>query len=118
MRELPQLVQLHQKYPERLTGITFNMDFNGTSDSPPESLRESVLGLLTPRDATTTNIISQDADADVYEKLELAAVPAVLVYDKTGKLRKQFDNDDGEYGEDGFSYEHHVAPLVEELLAE
>lgn len=118
VRELPQLVQLHQKYPEQLTGITVNLDYTGSPDEPPESYRESVLELLQNRDATTVNILSSTPDAEVYEQLELAAVPAVLVYDKSGKLRKRFDNDEGEFGENGFSYEQHIVPLVEQLLAE
>jgi hypothetical protein len=117
VRELPQLVQLHQKYPERVTGVTVNMDHTGSPAEPPEALRESVLKLLAGRDATTLNILSSTPDAEVYEQLELAAVPAVLVYDQSGTLQKRFDNDDGEFGEAGFSYREHVVPLVEELLA-
>ena len=47
-----------------------------------------------------------------------AAIPVVRVYDRTGKLRRQFDNDDDEFGEHGFSYKQHIVPLVDQLLRE
>jgi hypothetical protein len=118
VRELPQLVQLHQQHQGDVLGITYNMDYIGTADEPPESFREDVLKILEPRKATTINVISTDADTVITEKLGFAAVPAVLVYDKKGELRKQFDNDDGEFGDEGFNYENHIVPLVKELLAE
>jgi hypothetical protein len=47
----------------------------------------------------------------------LASIPAVYVYDRLGKLAKRFDNETGEFGEAGFTYEKHISPLVEQLLA-
>lgn len=117
MRELPHLVQLHQKYPDQVACITVNLDYSG-GEKGPEEFRQQVLKLLEPRDATCINVISSDSDEQVYQQLGLAAVPAVLVYDKTGALRKRFDNEQGEYGDEGFNYEQHIVPLVERLLAE
>ena len=35
----------------------------------------------------------------------------------TGREFKRFDNGENAYGEEGFTYEEHVTPLVKELLA-
>ena len=118
MRELPHLVQLHQQHKDRVTCITVNLDYTGGADKTPESLKASVLKLLVPRKATCLNVICGDKDELVYERLGLAAVPAVLVYDKSGQLRKRFDNEQGECGAEGFGYDEHIVPLVEQLLAE
>ncbi len=31
---------------------------------------------------------------------------------------KRFDNDSGEYGDEGFTYKDHIVPLVEKLIGE
>lgn len=49
-----------------------------------------------------------DPDDAIYQKLGLAAVPAVLVYDKTGEMRKRFDNETEQYGRESFKYDHNV----------
>jgi hypothetical protein len=116
LAELPALVQLHQQNPETVVAMTMNVDFDG-SDSP-ENLREEVTKKLQSLQANFLTVISSDSNETLYEKLKLAAVPAVLVYDQTGQLRKRFDNDAQEYGADGFTYEEHIAPLVKALLAE
>ena len=66
--------------------------------------------------ATCTNLLLSDADVDVYDKIELAAIPAVYVYDTAGRMVKRFDNDSGEYGDEGFTYKDHIVPLVEKLI--
>jgi len=58
-----------------------------------------------------------DADVDVYELIKLASIPAVYVYDTQGKMAKRFDNDAGDYGDEGFTYEDHIIPLIEKLMA-
>jgi hypothetical protein len=118
VRELPQLVQLHQARSPEVVCLTFNMDYAGEADAPPESLRESVQKPLKEAAADLQNVISSDPDLKIYEALDLGAVPAVLVYGRDGKLAKRFDNDTGEYGSSGFDYEHHVVPYVEALLSE
>jgi hypothetical protein len=117
VRELPQLVQLHQKHSSAVACVSFNMDYAGDAGEPPESLRDSVLKTLAKVKADFQNIISSDPDETLYEALDLGAVPAVLVYGRDGQLAKRFDNDKGEYGSTGFDYEHQVIPYVEQLLA-
>jgi len=109
-------VQLHRQNPETITAMTMCVDFDGTGS--PESLHEDVDKILVNLKATFLSVISSDANEELYKKLDLASVPAVLVYDQTGQLRKRFDNDALEYGPEGFTYEEHIEPLVKELLAE
>jgi thiol-disulfide isomerase/thioredoxin len=117
MREFPQLVALHNKYPsDKITCISVSCDYEGLESEPPESKKLSVLKFLKSTKATCTNLLLSDADLDVYEAIGLAAIPAVYVYDTKGKLAKRFDNDSGEYGDEGFTYEDHIVPLIETLL--
>ena len=118
MREFPQLVQLHRQYTDQVACLSVNVDFDGDPHAPPESLQGQVLALLAQREATFPNVICRDADEDLYRRLDLASIPAVLVYDRTGALRKRFDNDRDEYGAEGFTFPGHVVPLVEQLLGE
>jgi len=110
-------VQLHSKYPQQVATLTFNLDYAGISTESPESARDSVLKVLTKNRIRFQSIISSDPDEAVYQELDLGSVPAVLVYDHHGVLKKRFDNEQGEYGTEGFSYEQHVIPLVDELVA-
>jgi hypothetical protein len=117
VREFPQLVQLHGNYSEHVACISLNLDYFGGSESP-ESLRKGVGEFLAKQGATFTNLICAEPNDAFYERLKLASVPAVLVYDRQGVLRKRFDNDRGEFGEEGFSMEQHILPLVRQLIAE
>ena len=117
MREFPQLVALHNKYPsDKITCISVSCDYEGLESEPPESKSPSVMKFLESTKATCTNLLLSDADLDVYEAIGLAAIPAVYVYDTKGNLAKRFDNDSGEYGDEGFTYEDHIVPLIETLL--
>jgi len=118
MREFPNLVKLHQEHPQTVTCISVNLNYDGTADSPPESHLTSVLEFLKKQDATFVNVVCSDPDSDVYDMIDLSSIPAVYVYDKAGKLRKRFDNERSDYGDEGFTYEKHVIPLVDQLLAE
>jgi len=119
MKEFPNLVALHKKYPsEKITCISVSCDYEGLEDEPPESKKPSVMKFLTSTKATFTNVLLSDPDLDVYESIGLAAIPAVYVYDTQGQLAKRFDNDSGEYGDEGFTYKDHIVPLIEKLIDE
>jgi hypothetical protein len=47
--------------------------------------------------------------------MDLAAIPAVYVYGRDGKLAKRFDNDNIKTEDEAFTYED-VNKLVNELL--
>ncbi len=117
MKEFPNLVALHNRFPaEKITCISVSCDYEGLEDEPPESKRDQVMDFLKETRATCTNILLSDPDTDVWEKIQLAAIPAVYVYDATGKLVKRFDNDAGDYGDEGFSYKKHILPMIEQLI--
>lgn len=117
MREFPNLVELQKKHPKDVACISMNLNYAGIRDEPPESFREEVLAFLSKQNAYFQNVISKDPDADLFEKLDLASIPAVYVYDRKGKLVKRFDNDNIQSPSDEFTYEKDIIPLVKKLLS-
>ena len=116
--EFPGLVELHRKHPGQVVCISLNCNFTGAAGELPGAERDQIEAFLTKQGAAFDNLICTTPDEQLFTALDAAAIPVVRVYDRSGKLRKQFDNDDNEYGEQGFRYEQHIAPLVEELLKE
>ena len=112
VKEFPHLVALSQKHSaERLVCVSASLDFDGLD--PLDTYREPVLVFLKEKKATTIeNYLLSDEDTAVYEKLKLAAIPAVYVYGADGELKKRFDESSGK----PFSYEQDINPLVEELV--
>lgn len=117
IKELPNLVALQKKYPKRVVCVTLNLDYYGAKNMPPEASKEAVMKVLRQVNADMHNIISSTVDEEFYESVDLGSIPAVFVYAPDGTLKKRFDNDLAEYGDEGFGYEKHIVPLVEELLA-
>ncbi len=115
-REFPHFVQLHRDRGDAVACISYSLDYSGRASRPPESYRDKVLEFLAQQGATFDNLLGTDDPDALHDRLDLAAIPAVYVYDKTGKLRKRFDNEDPNREE--FTYEKDVTPLVEALLAE
>jgi thiol-disulfide isomerase/thioredoxin len=116
LREFPHLVALQKAHAARLAAITINIDFLGIDAAPSTALREKVLEFLRRHDATTENVICSEAADEIYKRVDFVSIPAVYVYDRSGKLAKLFKNDSREYGKDGFTYERDVRPLVRRLL--
>jgi thiol-disulfide isomerase/thioredoxin len=117
IREFPNLVALHKKFPDRVVCMSVNSDYFGTKSKPPEYFVERVTTFLTEQNATFDNYLCSVSSDELYAQLNLASIPAVLVYGTDGKLVNRFDNDEGKYG-DEFTYPDHVIPLVEQLLQE
>jgi hypothetical protein len=118
MREFPNLVALQRAHPKDVACISFNLDFSGAADETPESCREKVHEFLDQQRAVFPNLISRDPADEVFQRLDLGSIPAVLVYGRDGELVKRFDNDEGLYGEEGFTYRDQIVPLVERLLGD
>lgn len=116
MKEFPHLVEIHKQFPEEVACMSFNLNYIGAEDETPESMRDQVMPFLKSRKAFFENVISSDPDHVVMEKISLASIPAVMVFGRDGELVKRFDNDQGLYGE-GFTYQDHVVPLVQELVS-
>jgi hypothetical protein len=111
---LPGLVQLQQKFPEQVAGVSVSLDYVA---SDAEAVKNDVLSLLQEKQIALHNRIATEDGNELQKKLG-AAIPIVLIYDQSGKLQKQFHNGDNEYGPDGFSYQQHVTAFVEQLLKE
>jgi thiol-disulfide isomerase/thioredoxin len=117
MKEFPNLVALQREHGGDIVCVSVNVNYEGVAGEGPETFREPVATFLKKKDAQLTNIICTDPSDEVFTRLQLASIPAVLVYDRAGGLAKRFDNDELLYGDKGFNYEQHVNPLVEKLLA-
>lgn len=118
MREFPNLVSLQEKHGDKIACISVNVNYLGIKSAPSEQMQEQVLTFLKKHDARIYNIISSVPDEKLAQQLEFASIPIVYVHDKSGKLRKRFDNEQVKKAEDEFTYEKNVIPLVEQLLAD
>ncbi len=115
LREYPQLVSLQKQYPGRVRAIGVNLDFDGRKNYPAESYEDRAESFLSAVGATFPNYLSQTQSEDVFKSVEIASLPAVLVYDAKGNLAARFtDSVSG----GSFNYENDVMPLVQKLLSE
>lgn len=115
MEEFPHFVELHSRLGDRVACASMSIDFYGAGETPQE-IRPRVLEFLETHKATTANFVSSTADEEILDAIDVAAIPAVLVYDQSGELKKTFANDNAEYGANGFGYEKDINPFVEQLL--
>ncbi len=114
-REFPALVRLHEELGDEVACISYSTDYSGRASMPPDAYRKKVLLYLVEQGATFDNILGTDDPDELHRRLDLAAIPAVYVYDRQGNLCRRFDNTDPD--SDEFTYEADVIPLVQELLA-
>ncbi len=117
MVEFPHLVELHKQHGDKLVCMSASCDYAGIKSKPPESYRDHVLEFLTKQNATFQNVLLNVESDVLFEKIELASIPAVYVFGVDGKVAKRFDNDNAKSGED-FTYTKDIVPFVEKLLAE
>lgn len=118
LREFPKLVELHRRYEPQISAVSVNINFTGAESEKPSDAQSAADAVLESQAAAFRHFVSTTPDEEMLASLGAAAIPIVRVYDKQGKLRKQFTNDDAEYGEEGFTYADHIEPLVKQLLAE
>jgi thiol-disulfide isomerase/thioredoxin len=116
VKEFPHLVALQRRFGrEKLACISLSFDYEGIGD--PKEKAPKVLDFLVKQNAAFDNVLSED-DSDVLRgKFHLASIPAVFVYDKTGTLRKRFDNEQAQSEAEHFTYDD-VERLVTELISE
>jgi len=114
IRELPHLIQLQQDYPDDVVCISVNMNYDGRGE--PAKVAPEVLDFLVDKQAKLVNFLSVTPDMKIYETLDLASIPVAFVYNADGSLAKRFDNEQNEYGDEGFTYEKQIRPMVEELV--
>jgi thiol-disulfide isomerase/thioredoxin len=114
VKEFPNLVKLQQDHPQDVVCISFNTNYYGAG--APEDEQEEVLKFLSKQNAHLINLLSSEADEDLYKRIGIASIPVVQVYGRDGKLARQFDNEKDEYGKDGFTYEKNITPFVNKLV--
>ena len=120
IKELPQLGRLQRDHPDDVVCVSLSLDYIGIKSKPPESYRERVQKILEKCEVNVRNYLcTTDADI-VFQDLDLPSIPAVYVYGTDGKLAQRFDgsllNEDSA-GEEPFTYEADIVPLVEQLMA-
>jgi thiol-disulfide isomerase/thioredoxin len=91
LKEFPGLVALQQTHGDKILCISFNCDYIGARTKPVEYYQPQVLEFLIGQKARIVNLISSQPADELFEKLELDSIPAVFVYDHTGKLSQRFD---------------------------
>jgi hypothetical protein len=74
-----------------------------------------VLAFLRKQNARFVNVLATVEPEAILKQLEIASIPAVFVFDQSGKLRQRFT--DGASGKGRPVYER-VEELVNQLLAE
>lgn len=114
LREYPHLVALQNKYPERVQAVGVNLDYDGREKYPAQSYQPRVKEFLTAVGAGFPNYLSETPSEEVFAAVEIGSLPAVLVFDETGKLAGRFTAN-AETG--AFGYQQDILPLVAKLLA-
>ena len=117
MREFPGLVALHNRHTDDVVCISFNLDYVGNGSGPSTAEQKRVLDFLTKKNATFLNGITREGSDAFYDSTKFVSIPIVLVYGRDGKLAETFKDDPKRFGKEGFSYEKHIVPTVERLLA-
>ena len=113
LKEFPGLVRLDQTLGSEVACIGVSLDFDGRKSKPAETYQTRVDAFLRSTGAAFANFICRTPSDEVYERLKLLSLPAVLVFDQDGKLIREFV-DGGETK--GFGYESDIIPYVESLL--
>ncbi len=118
MKEFPNLVKLHKANGKDVACISVSADYAGSKNKPPEYYKERVLKFLQEQGAGFDNILLNVPSDELFEKIELASIPAVYVYGRDGKLVKRFDSESAESlkaEEEAFTYAD-VNKVVQDLL--
>ncbi len=116
MKEFPHLVDLAKKYPDKLRCVSINVDYLGLKSKPAENYREKVQGFLVSQKAAIRNYLCTTPDSDVFEKLEIESIPAVMVYGPDGQRKMVFT--DSNSGDDGVTYQGDVIPWLEKQISQ
>jgi hypothetical protein len=100
---------LHNEKGDKVACLSVSTDYAGIKSKPPAFYQPKVLEFLESQKATCKNVLCSVESEALFEKLELASIPAVYVYGKDGKLAKRFAGEE-------VHYDKEVLPLVAELL--
>jgi thiol-disulfide isomerase/thioredoxin len=85
IHDFPRFVKLFEQYHAKgLASISLSLDYEGIGR--PEDQAPRVLDFLRRQHATFDNVLASEDSDSMYKKLGIPSVPAVFVYDRTGKL--------------------------------
>ena len=115
MKEFPHLIELQKQYSNDVVAISFDIDFAGIKNKPPEYYRERVLRFLgSQAENKVLHRMCTTAADELFAEIKLNSIPAIYVYGRDGTLARRFEGSDGQ-GEE-LSYEKQVIPFVNELI--
>jgi thiol-disulfide isomerase/thioredoxin len=90
LQRFPYMVALYHKYKDR--GVTFvSLSVDNRED---RAAAEAARAFLVKQHATFPNYLLDENILEAFEKLDLVAVPAVFVYDRSGRQRYKLTGDD------------------------
>tara|TARA_B100000519_G_C14238270_1_gene435897 strand:- start:611 stop:1072 length:462 start_codon:yes stop_codon:yes gene_type:complete len=110
MKEFPRLIGLQAEYGENIACASFNINYAGLPDQTPKTDIEFIEPFLKRHGNSVDHIISIVNDEAIYAELEIYAIPAVLIYDKEGKLTNKVLEEN--------AYESTIYPRVAEMLGQ
>jgi thiol-disulfide isomerase/thioredoxin len=110
VKEFPGLVKLHEKYGDKVACISLSFNYEGGKNETPAEHKDGVLEFLREQHATFDNALASVPAEELYQLLHFnsAAVPAIFVYDREGKISRQFEGPEAKYID--------VEKLVDELV--
>ncbi|MEE2843620.1 MAG: TlpA disulfide reductase family protein [Planctomycetota bacterium] len=110
MKEFPRLLDLQKLHGDKLRCVSFNINYAGLPNQTVETDLPYIHKFLAKQQFQLTNIVSTETDEQVYAQLKIYSIPAILVFDKTGKRVATVMEE--------AAYETTVSPLVAQLLGE
>jgi thiol-disulfide isomerase/thioredoxin len=116
LREFPHLIALQKQYPDDVVCIGLNCDYVGIKKKPPEFYHAKVSKVLEEQHAEIVNLLCTLPSDDLFAALKIDSIPAVFIYDRSGKKVHTFDNRTPAGEGEGISYEKQVEPAVAVLV--
>jgi thiol-disulfide isomerase/thioredoxin len=98
MEKFPSFVALHKKYQGDVACVSLSLDNQGL-EKIESVVEQKVKPFLKEKGATFDNVVTKEEDTEVFKKLDIPSIPAVLVYGRDGKLYKKFAEGEVSYQE-------------------
>ncbi len=113
IREFPELIKLQERIgADRLAGVSVSLDYDG-SDKIEEITPPVQKFLNKQRADKVDNVLSTDESDTALKKAGIVSIPAVLVYDTSGKLVERVTDPKAAGGKGIYA---RVNELVDDLL--
>ncbi|MEX1230524.1 MAG: TlpA disulfide reductase family protein [Planctomycetaceae bacterium] len=116
LAEFPAYAELSRRWPQdEVVFYDINCDYDGIKDKPLAFYRPRLLKFLEEHKSDSRHVALTDPLIDFLDKNDIHSTPTVFVYDRSGKLVKQFDNHEA-YKEEEEFHADDVGALIERLL--